>query len=116
MIVPISKSKLFNRTVPEILEVLHIYWFSRILYLFFAFWNQEVTTPYHSNSFRKNISPKSKENNRTANNEAQKRRRAKMNEKTHENVCAKDNARHRIKRYIYNSSYNTDSSPPSFNN
>ena len=39
-----------------------------------------------------------------------------MNEETHENVCAKDNARHRIKRYIYNSSYNTDSSPPSFNN
>ena len=52
------------------------------------------------NSFRQNMSPKSKENNRKANNEAQKRRRAKMNEETHENVCAKDNARHRIKRYL----------------
>ena len=101
LLLPVFKSNLcHNRTVPKILEVLHIYWFSRILYLFFTFWNQEVTTPYHSNSFRQNTSPKSKENNRTANNEAQKRRRAKMNEETHENVCAKDNARHQIKRYL----------------
>ena len=46
------------------------------------------------------MSPKSKENNRKANNEAQKRRRAKMNEDTLEDICVKDKDAHRIKRYL----------------